>query len=576
MFRGFSQRFGWLYSIGAKFMVVAPAHTALIVFLTIGSQLSLLLALFIPLKIIILLGTPGVPSYFPSIFYGIDREKLLLILSVSAATIYGFHLLAEYLISKFTKFVSLKLLERSKKIVLFEDQENIAAKGYQRYVLCIANIVFFVLVVSLLIFIYPQLALIAVVHTFLMLILLEVIYIKSKDLNRVVLSNIGTVSATWAALGFFSAFGFIVYQSLAGVDIKILVAMISLLSLRQAFSRISACAGDIAYLVAQRLRLSALLFHSQQLLSKQGDHEDGFWFMCASTHREEWVKNLLKRFLDIDASKVEVTWYQACVMDTAIFSVKALFNENDDSRASAFLVKLYNNNRNSLAIHEATLLAEVSSYDFPSLPLISVGQCQGFHFHIFSLSSIRRVKPSEIISVSHDVINALSYVELPNELVAKYRRSKPLLWQRLDLTLLTQLRIAAASDTAGMLEVLITKLDVVQTMLQTLPVVLVNPMLFMDGLAVKEDGSAIAIHWEYWTLEPIGAAWPIHLQPLEKLYSMMLENISKRPELSYISFQKIKLVSVLYAFERHCSRQQYDAALLLVSDILDCLKELEI
>src|SRR5690606_15460543 len=114
------------------------------------------------------------------------------------------------------------------------------------------------------IFIYPQLALIAVVHAFLMLILLEVIYIKSKDLNRVVLSNIGTVSATWSALGFFSAFGFIVYQSLAGVDIKILVAMISLLSLRQAFSRISAFAEDIADVVAHKLDVSAVLLHSQQ------------------------------------------------------------------------------------------------------------------------------------------------------------------------------------------------------------------------------------------------------------------------------------------------------------------------
>lgn len=55
----------WLLSLGKKIGRVAFGHTLLIVCLTLVSQVAALLAAFLPLKVVILLGSEGILSTFP-------------------------------------------------------------------------------------------------------------------------------------------------------------------------------------------------------------------------------------------------------------------------------------------------------------------------------------------------------------------------------------------------------------------------------------------------------------------------------------------------------------------------------
>ena len=56
---------GWCISLGVKFVKVVPIITGLVQISTLASQIFLLLAFFLPLKVIILLGSDKTPAYFP-------------------------------------------------------------------------------------------------------------------------------------------------------------------------------------------------------------------------------------------------------------------------------------------------------------------------------------------------------------------------------------------------------------------------------------------------------------------------------------------------------------------------------
>ena len=75
----------WAVSIGSKLIRVAPGYTFSVIIFTLISQVSMLLAFFLPLKVIILLGSSRIPRYFPESWKSFDHDQLVITLAVAAA-----------------------------------------------------------------------------------------------------------------------------------------------------------------------------------------------------------------------------------------------------------------------------------------------------------------------------------------------------------------------------------------------------------------------------------------------------------------------------------------------------------
>lgn len=69
--------------------------TFISIFVLILSQLFLLMAYLLPLKILILLSIENIPDFLNTIFYSFSREQIILILSFSVFIMYFTHLLLE-------------------------------------------------------------------------------------------------------------------------------------------------------------------------------------------------------------------------------------------------------------------------------------------------------------------------------------------------------------------------------------------------------------------------------------------------------------------------------------------------
>src|SRR5690554_3983349 len=121
----------WNIRLAAKFLWAAPFATCAVVFFTLVSQLSMLLAFFLPLKVLILLGSDDVPSYFPQFFGSVERDWLIIIMSITTGFFYIFYLLAQRLVLIGGELGANTLMQRGRKLVLFEHQDALAQQAYK-------------------------------------------------------------------------------------------------------------------------------------------------------------------------------------------------------------------------------------------------------------------------------------------------------------------------------------------------------------------------------------------------------------------------------------------------------------
>ena len=561
----------WSISIGNKFLRVVPRETSVVVFATLVSQVAILLAFLLPLKILMLLGSSGIPRYFPSSFANVDRDLLVILLSLSAIGFYFLHLLTERVIAFSADRGAKLLLERSQKIALFENQEEVAKRGYQRYSRSLAGSVFLVLVAIVLAWLYPELLAVLVGYSIVVFILLVVLYARQGSLKASLDEAPDRIVNTATSVGFLLAFGFMVTQFLLGTPPGLLVAIVSLILMRQGFSRITGVVNDLKGLYFQRFKLNALFFHGHVLVNETKKHETNFWSLLQSPQREQWLRDVLRDVSSRPVGSVKVHWWQLGGQDIAAFRVRSF--DHEGARIAEHLVKLFNTKRSSLAKHEATLLS--GSSVLPALPLLSVDDVEGLHCHVFEWISAKKVPLKQVQTARQQMVEMLLTVEPEKTLVSQFSRSRPPIWQRIDSRMLERLHTVAemlGGDYASHVERFGEQQGVIMSRLRQLPLTVVNPDLGPDAFLKTENGELLLALWGRWSLEPVGANWPVPPKQLDRLGDALEEAKTSRRALRDVRSEDACLAALMFSLEKLYARQDFVTALKLIPRILACLE----
>ncbi|WP_191167197.1 hypothetical protein [Halomonas sp. ML-15] len=559
----------WSISIGNKLFRVVPGATLTIVIATLVSQLSILLAFLLPLKVIMLLGSTGIPRYFPSSFADFDRDPLVIALSLTAVAFYLLYLLAEKVIAYSSNRGTDYLLKKSQKMTLFENQEEVASRGYQRYSRSLASSIFIFLVAVGLSWLYLDLLIVLIGYIICAFLVLAVLYSLKGKVKAGLDESPGAMVSTATNVGFLLAFGFMVAQFLLGEPPGLLVAIISLILMRQGFSRITGLVNDLKGLYSQRLKLNALFFHGHVLITETNKNENNFWTLLQSSQRGRWVCDAIANASSLSVEKAEMEWVQMGGQDVATFRVKVFYgNEN-----SEFLLKLFNKNRSSLAKHEAVLL--LGNNVLPSLPLLGVENVEGFHCHVFEWIPAIKIPHKQANLCKKKMMKLLMVVEPGKALISQFNRSRPPIWQRIDSRMLERMRTVAElldDESVNDVENFKKIKSAIMKRLQALPLSLVNPELGPNAFIKTDAGDLLLAHWGRWCLEPVGANWPVQNKELEHLVTALNEARSLRGTLRSVSDEDACLSALVFALEKLCLRQDYISALKLIPRILEYLE----
>lgn len=442
----------WSSLLGAKFFWAVPWYTSTIVLATLVAQISMVVAFFTPLKVIIMLGSDGTPRYFPPALAALDRDVLIAGLSAVAVAAYALHLLAEKVIQLAAEQGAQRLLRRSRKMVLFENQDEIATQSYKRYADVLAGGVFVGLALLALIWLYPGLA--GLIAAYVVLVLAAVL--AGIRLSARVQDWIESNPTDWlpvvGASGFMLAFAYLVVDFLYGDPPGLIAAIIGLLLSRQAFMRLSVTVSGLMRLWQQRPRLDALFFHRKVFLPRRTQEKNSIWALLAPERRGDWVPGVLGELgVPVTADeKIAISWWHSNARGVPMLRCER-------PGGSVYLLKLFDRNRAGQAQHEATLLSH-TVLGLPSPAWVGATQLSGFHCHVFQVTGLQAMTGGKARQRPRLLREGLLRIVPPPAIVSRYARSRPFLWQRLDDHLLANLRVAAEGQGADLLEALRARL----------------------------------------------------------------------------------------------------------------------
>lgn len=551
----------WTFSLGNKFRKEVPVGTGVVVLATLVSQLSALLAFFLPLKVLILLGSDGIPRYFPPSFESVDRDVLIVWMAASAVAFYMVHLLAERAIALGADKGGRKLLQKSRKLVLFENQDQIAEKAYRLFSRGLAGGVFVLLAALLLAWLYPAIAIILVGYSTMAALAAVLVHAGSSNLAQRMESDLRSWVLVTANLGFLLAFFFLVADFLYGNPPGLIPAIIALILSKQTFNRMAISIAAVSRLSVQRERLNALFFHRHVFTGLGIGQSTGVWNLLSPGERESWVPAVVGEFAPNDAVIPEsMRWWPASDREAGCIQCGT-------QAGRVFLLKIHDKARAAPALHESDLL-QVMGDQLPCPDYLGTTTVSGCRCNIFQLSAEARRLARLTPRVVADIRSALIRSTPAAAIIQSHSRSRPYVWRRLrDTEILSRLHIAADGPVRTVLDRLQSRLPEWCELLEKTPLSVTVPRIEASDIVECAAGRVCLTNWSGWTLEPVGFAWGTGERELAGLRRALDESRSARRGLEDVSPEAATLAALTAELEALSSGEEYEAALQLLPRI---------
>jgi len=493
------------------------------------------------------------PRYFPDSWQLLDRDMLILFLSASTVVFYLTHLFTENLIGRLTTYGASRLLQRSQKLALFENQEDIATKAYLRYSSALSGAVFGVVAVGVLFWLYPAMALVVLGVLLAFFCLAWGACVVSDAMQDFLSDHLSDLASLFSGVGFFLGFAYLVTDFLFFNPPGLIPAIIALLLLRQFFRRTSALAIDISALFKQRHRLDALFFHGhvffpQEKLSKQRD----LWQLLEPDERSNWATTVLRDAVGGSVERVASGEW----LDTGVSDVFALQHQR------RYMLKIFSKKRLNWAQHEAYLLSSPAAASLPALHFLSSTSIDDYPCHVFELQGrLRKISRKQANKLIAKVWVEMASVLPPLSLVRRYQRSHPSILERITKDQLIRLSwVVNDSSRRNSVLDLADILPELKLRLANLPLAFTNPDMQASLFVEDNDDNVVVAHWGRWGLEPIGAMLPRSLRNPEALEAAIAQAVLARKDLSEVSSKEVLLMANLFALERFMDRQQWQEA----------------
>lgn len=549
----------WYCLTSKKILKLLPWHTFKIVILSLVAQVATLLAALLPLKVVLLLGSTRTPHYFPEVLLDVDRSQLIVGLSIAAVCFFLLRMITEKLIDMNALKGSKFLLKKSRKIILYENQSDVAKNAYGDFLKSITGIIFFVLAFYIVNRIYPSLSVIVSSYIILSSLLVLVISSYNPSFRLRMEKKLMGVLRVVSLIGFFISFTFIVTDFIVPIAPPGLVsALLGLILTRQMLNVSIGSIQNISHLYNRRIQVDALFFHGHLKSHNLGKKEKEFWGLGEPLQRDAWITTVLSETLGLKIERIKAKWHHSGIKNTMNFEVET-YNENQELKL--FFIKLYSNKLSLKAMNDLALLQECN-LSFVTPELLAATEVGRYHCHIFPLEESLIARPN-VDSWHISFLKCLIVFQPPENFLERYCRSHPLLWQRLNITMLHRLRLVATDEQLKQLEMVEENFENILSELRSLPVRLFFSKLSPDTVTYTKDDKLKIISWGGWSFEPMGFGWPIENDGMTVLMDFLKDmNISDNSEL--VSSHTVVLSAVLSKFEELFSKQDFVRALTLL------------
>lgn len=467
-----------------------PAAMALGVSAHLTAQLALLVASWLPWKLLGLLAGGPLPPGWPITW---SRPQTAVALAAATVAAYALYLAGGAGVARCARWGGVRLYEGAGKGGLFNQQERLAQRLYTHLLRSCGAAVFVLLSLGVLVSQRPLLAVVAVACV------AAGVALFTRPLRRP-----QAVALGYGVAGLLLACGLLMATGATDDNGHLFLLLLLLILYRQ--------------LLAQTVEW---VMHARQLWRRQREALALFvahvpWRRprlepCA--FRTLWTA---ESYLDVMAARYQAQWGQAPaplrarLRKTARGQIAEWTLDNGGDSARGLLLRVFSPAREAQAAQERGLLVQEGNR-LPAHTWLGAHRQGGMAWHHFAWSAAWTPVPDGQRRLAHRQLRTALLAHEPGPATqASYLQGRTTWPQRLLPDVLAALRPETFdAGQASALDALLSDWPALLARLAALPLRVTLPQLGLRPLVRDEQGQLRLFDWTRWRLEPAGAGWPV-------------------------------------------------------------------
>ena len=562
----------WVAAVTRAFFRVRPWTTLTLVLSITSGKIASLLAFFLPLKVILLAGSDGVPRYFRFFIEPADKMPWIIGLSAAAVGFYALSLIATAVSKRLAEAGSSEVLQGANEIAVASKQREEAQGYYRRFSGISANILLMMLTFGILGWINPPLLTLIVV-----LVLAEALFtggvlaygnpLSPGATQRMIRRNLDGYLTIFSSVNFLSGFFVILIPFLIGAGGNLLVAILSILLLRQGLGAVGDAVAATTNLWNRRAMVDPMVFRSRQIQKREKLVTRNLREVFGKKAREVRARSELVA-AGHEVESINSEWRDSTIKGVYTFHLRLRMLESE-KKAEHFQQQVFPRGQLHLLEHEEYLFKHISRVALHA-PEVRARYSDGpFACQICEYGQGKAVDGDRWKGIDSELMTHMWAFKPPKSLIRAFNTSRPTLEGRLTPGYLERLDVALDRAAEQVVyDELLQKLSGIQAVLAAIPVYIYNPDMIRANVAMKADGTPQVMTWGRWAIEPIGAALPKSMQG--KVLDSVVATIRERRSLGEEQLQPnhVRLASDCREFEREIAKGRYNRAIVSMRRVL--------
>ncbi|MBY6212245.1 hypothetical protein KUV95_11850 [Microbulbifer agarilyticus] len=547
--------------ISARFRPVAPFRYCTDVFLAFIRNLLQLLVFILPVKVLIIISSPDVPSFLENILPGLEREGWVIVLAGIMVGSYLTTILLDLYLEYSAKRYRLRFLREHKK-ERFANQ-NLLRNVYQRLVesgsgtllLIVLSAAIGVVYFDFLIFFYVALA--GLLVAFLSVAL------QFAKFSQSFLSDPSKCVGYLGGFHFILLFCYIVQDFLREVSAPgIFSAVVAVILSRRLLAAISQKVTDVVWFVRKKNEVVRLFYrgHQEALDTTTSGKQSIDVIMDVGVDRFaraaiEAVGTACRINMSSDFRCLDAPFPWVSLID---FS----YSVEEGGEPQRVLVKAYERKRERAAREEQFMYASLQNAGL--MPeFVGAAEVFGFPVHVFKLSkdwSFTRAK-GDISAIRGHLLN----LELDSEIVDQFTSEHPVLSERLGRSFTRRLELLLGQENINKFNHFVSCLPEFSNRVRETPLRIQIPDGTIRALTVINSGRPQLVGLDSWKIEPRGFGLSVSVRDDGVL--LPYAEVTNADGEHLIPSINEYLVSKLAELEGFCAKKRFASVISIIDEI---------
>nr|BAT30799.1 hypothetical protein [Fulvimarina pelagi] len=540
------------------------------IFLVLTGGIAHVLAFLLPLKVILLAGSTGIPSYFTPIVSSPEyKTELIVALSFAAVICYVLGLTAEAGAKKQSQKVGAHIGSVRNDEPDDSELDEVSDLVHQ-FVSLTADILFTLLALAAFALMNPPLgAYIVAVATGGVLIfgaLRTRVTVGGETLGERALRDTSNIIKLCASIIFFGGFFAILLPLFFTENPNILIAIISFVVFRRALSALSSVVRQTVKFGTNRASIDETIVYEDE--QKEAMPSSTLSVIFSKDARELRIRELLSDSLDPD-DHIDVHWTDTGPRDVSLFEI-AIQRPSENEPSTLYIQAVIPRGPKNLLDRERELFKELEHEKLCAPAFVAEFQEGDFDCRIMRVGESVRASREQRRDAFNRIFTRIWSVEPPRSLQADPEFARPRIVRVLKDSFCRNAALAAESDSdrhalANFLRLRPSILEVVEQA----PCYIHNPDMNANTIYPLADGEAIQPIWSRWSIEPMGTTLPtpLSVSEIEASLELVRENRPSIP--SDFTTNHLLLIDSMTRLMQLLSARRYRASIDLMKRVIE-------